>query len=102
MNAILFDKWISHFITSIQVHGENLALTNQQLLILDGHNSNVIIDVMHKAKKVRLELTILPSHTSHALQPFHVASLSLSKLHLELIEKSRLWLTRERVLARNI
>jgi hypothetical protein len=45
MIAILFDKWISHFITSIQAHGENLVLINQQLLILDGHYSHVTIDV---------------------------------------------------------
>jgi hypothetical protein len=73
MIAILFDKWISHFIVSIQVHGGNLALINQHLLILDGYNSQVTIDIMHKARKVRLESTTLPSHTSHALQPFDVA-----------------------------
>lgn len=28
---------------------------------------------MHKARNVRLEMTTLPSHTSHALQPFDVA-----------------------------
>jgi hypothetical protein len=102
MNAIVFDKWISHFIISIQVHGENLALINQQLLILDGHNLHVIIDVMHKTRKARLELTILPSHTNHALQPFDVACFKPLKLHFKLAKTSRLWLARKRVLARNI
>jgi hypothetical protein len=69
----LFDKCISHFITSIQAHGGNSDLINQHLLILDGHNLHVTIDVMRKARKVMVETTTLPSHTSHALQPFEVA-----------------------------
>jgi hypothetical protein len=47
MTTILFEKWISHFITSIQVHGGNLNIINHHLLVLDGHNSDVTIDVMH-------------------------------------------------------
>jgi len=47
MTTIIFEKWISHFITSIQVHGGNLNIINHHLLVLDGHNSRVTIDVMH-------------------------------------------------------
>jgi hypothetical protein len=72
MIAILFDIWNSHFITSIQACEGNLALTNQHLLILDGHNSHVTIGIVHKVKKVGLDLITPPSHTSHALQPFDV------------------------------
>jgi hypothetical protein len=31
-----------------------------------------MIDVMHKAKGVGFELTIMPSHTNHTLQPFDI------------------------------
>jgi hypothetical protein len=63
MTTVLFEKWISHFITSIQVHGDNLNTTNHPLLFLDGHNSHVTINVVHnyhnpleiKNKKFRLQ-----------------------------------------------
>jgi hypothetical protein len=56
MIAFLFNIWISHFITSIQACGGNLVLINQHLLILNGHNSHVTIDIVHKVKKVGLDL----------------------------------------------
>jgi hypothetical protein len=73
MIAILFDKWISHFIISIQNFGDNVSPTNCHLFILDGHNSHVTLDVMHKAMGVGLNLIILSSHISHVLQPFNVS-----------------------------
>jgi hypothetical protein len=42
-------------------------------LVLDGYNSHVTIDVVHKARKVGLDILTLPSHTSHALHPLNVA-----------------------------
>jgi hypothetical protein len=73
MIAILFDIWNSHFITSIQTRGRNLALINRHLLILNGHNSHVTINIVHKVKRVGLDPITPPSHTSHALQPLDVA-----------------------------
>jgi len=72
MIAILFDKWISHFIASIQKIGNNLSPTNCHLFILDGHNLQVTLDV-HKTMVVGLDFIILPSHTSYALQPLDVS-----------------------------
>ncbi len=72
MIAILFDKWIFHFIVSIQNSRSNLSPTNRHLLILDGHNSHVTLDVVHKVMGVGLNLITLPSHTSHTLQPLDV------------------------------
>jgi len=71
--AIMFDKWISHFKTCVQACKRNLALINRHLLILNGHNLHMIIDDVHNTRKVGLDLIILPSHTSHVLQPFDVA-----------------------------
>lgn len=72
ITTILFDKWISHFISYVQAHERNLCLINWHLLVLDGHNSHVTIDVVHKAMGVGFDLIILPSHTSHTLQPLDV------------------------------
>jgi hypothetical protein len=53
---------------------------NQHLLILDGHNSHVMIDVVHKAKGVGLDLITLSSHINHVpLKPFNVVSFKLFK-----------------------
>ena len=41
----------------------------RHLLILDGHNSHVTLEVVAQAKAAGLDLLTLPSHTSHALQP---------------------------------
>ncbi len=72
MTSILFDKWISRFIVLIQAHRNNLCTFNQHLHILDGHNSHVTMDIVHKARVVGLDLIIVPSHTSHTLQPLDV------------------------------
>jgi hypothetical protein len=42
------------------------------LLMLDGHNSHISLDVVHEAKSARLDLLTLPSHISHTLQPLDV------------------------------
>jgi hypothetical protein len=47
----------------------DISPTNQHLLILDGHNSHVTLDVVYKAKENGLDPLTLPSHTSHCLQP---------------------------------
>ena len=41
-------------------------------MILDGHNSHVTLEVVHKCRVVGLDLLTLPSHTSYRLQPLDV------------------------------
>ena len=55
--------------------GENYGVlsTNRHLFIVDEHNSYITINVMHKARDVGVDMLILPSYTSHALQPLDVA-----------------------------
>jgi hypothetical protein len=67
MTTILFYKWISHFITFIQAHGRNLYGNNRHLLLLNGHNYHVTLEVMHMARSVGLDWNTLPSCMSHAL-----------------------------------
>jgi hypothetical protein len=43
-----FYKWVPHFIAYVYAHGGNLCPTNYHLLVLDGHNSHLTINVVHK------------------------------------------------------
>jgi hypothetical protein len=40
---------------------------------LDGHHNHVTLEIIKHAKKLRLYMITLPSHTSHALQPLNVS-----------------------------
>jgi hypothetical protein len=68
MIGSLFSSWIAHFVKALEMR-EGIFPTNWHLLILDGHNSHVILDVVYKAKQNGLDLLTLPSHTSHLIQP---------------------------------
>jgi hypothetical protein len=46
-----------------------ISITNRHLLILDGHGSFVTLEAIEQAQEFGLDMIILPSHTSHALQP---------------------------------
>ena len=48
-------------------------LSNRHLLILDGHNSHVTLEVVKISMESSLDIVSLPSHTSHALQPLDIA-----------------------------
>lgn len=72
MSEPIFYAWQIHFITRVKERSE-LSLTSRHLLILDGHNSHVTLEVIHKAIQTRIDMVILPSHTSHILQPLDFA-----------------------------
>jgi hypothetical protein len=42
------------------------------ILILDGHGSHVTLKAIEQVQTFGLDMVILPSHTSHALQPLNV------------------------------
>ena len=71
MTATLFNHWILHFIRCLQSKG-GISQGRRHLLILDGHNLHVTLEVVHKCREVGLDLMTLPSHTSHRLQPLDV------------------------------
>jgi hypothetical protein len=73
MNGHLFKSWIWHFVKNVRVCGLEIFPLCCHLLILDGHGSHVTIDVVKIAHNVGLDLLILPSHTSHAMQPLDIA-----------------------------
>ena len=71
MTKWLFKSWISHFIQCL-TKGTGIDMSNRHLLILDGHNSHITLEVVRMAMESRLDIISLPSHTSHALQPLDV------------------------------
>jgi hypothetical protein len=72
MTKWLFESWISHFIRCLK-RGPGIDQKNRHLLILDGHNSHVTLEVVSVAMTSGLDIVSLPSHTSHALQPLDVS-----------------------------
>ena len=72
MTRWLFENWISHFIECLK-RGPGVDLRNRHLLILDGHNSHVTLEVVKISMESGLDIVSLPSHTSHALQPLDIA-----------------------------
>ena len=71
MTTTLFSHWISHFIRCLESKG-GILHKRRHVLILDGHNSYVALEVVFKCKEMGLDLLILPSHMSHKLQPLDV------------------------------
>jgi hypothetical protein len=53
------------------------------MFILDGHGSHVTFEAIQQAQKFGLDMIILPSRTSHALQPLDVACFKPFKVLLE-------------------
>jgi hypothetical protein len=72
MTKWLFESWISHFINSLK-KGPGIDLNNRYLLILNGYNCHVTLEVVTLAMNSGLDIVSLPSHTSHALQPLDVS-----------------------------
>jgi hypothetical protein len=64
MTTFLFKKFLFVFKRPIP---SGISLTNKHLLILDGHGSHVTLEKFEQIKISRLDMIILPSHTSHAL-----------------------------------
>ena len=71
MTQFLFSNWITHFINYLSKRG-GISRDRRHLLIVDGHNSHVTLEVVIKVIDVGLDLLTLPSHTSHRLQPLDV------------------------------
>ena len=72
MTRWLFESWISYFLEYLK-SGPGIDHSKRHLLILDGHNSHVTLEVVKISMQSGLDIVSLPSHTSHALQPLDVA-----------------------------
>ena len=78
MTQFLFSNWITHFINCLSTRG-GVSHERRHLLIVDGHNSHVTLEVVVKAMDAGLDLLTLPSHTSHRLQPLDASIFALFK-----------------------
>ena len=72
MTRWLFNSWISHFIECLK-KDPSIDMNNRHVLILDGHNSHVTLEVVKLSMESGFDIVSLPSHTSHALQPLDVS-----------------------------
>ena len=50
-----------------------ISAERRHLLILDGHGSHCMLEVVREARAAGLDILTLPAHTSHALQPLDVS-----------------------------
>ena len=78
MTIVLFLHWTSHFVQSLHQRG-GISLIYQYLLIVDGYNSHMTMEVVYKAVKAGLDIINLTSHTSYHIQPLDVSIFGLFK-----------------------
>jgi len=69
MSSFLLKKFLAFF-NKLVLSG--MSITNQHLLILDGHVNHVTLEAIEHAQEFGLDMITLPSHTSHVLQPLYV------------------------------
>jgi hypothetical protein len=50
-----------------------LPITNQHLLIINGHNNHVTLKAKKQAQELRLDMIVFPTHTSYALWSLDVS-----------------------------
>ena len=63
---------MDHFLSKLRERGL-LSSTDRHLLVLDGHKAHLTLEVVNKAKKHRVDMLTLSSHTSHGSQPLDVS-----------------------------
>ena len=70
-DQVVIHSWISHFIGTLR-KSTKIDEKNRHLLLLDGHNSYVTLEIVTSAMNFGLDIISLPSHISHVLQPLNV------------------------------
>lgn len=70
MTKHIFKAWINYFIKSLSI--SSTTTKHRHLLILNGQNSHVTLDMVNTATLNGLDIITSSSHTSHADQPLDV------------------------------
>jgi len=70
MIFFLFKEFLTFFKKYVL---SGVSLTNQHFLVLDGHGNHVILEAIEHAQEFGLEMSTLPFHISHDVQPLNVS-----------------------------
>lgn len=81
----MFEFWLEYMFIPTTAH-----VNRPLLLILDGHSSHVSLKILDLLKQNRIICLLLPSHTTHALQPLDVVVFSSVKSYWSAIVKNHL------------
>ena len=65
----IFCEWLDHFRDSVP---GGVFLERKHLLLLDRHASHISYNVVNKATTYGIDIGLLPSHTTHRMQPLNV------------------------------
>ena len=93
MTRWLFESWILHIIQCLS-RGPGLDQNTRHLLILDGHNSHISLEVVKISMESGLDVVSLSSQTSHGLQPHDLACFKSFKTTFR--KQRDLWLLRRK------
>ncbi len=78
--TFLFKEFLFFFTKFIP---SGISITNRYRLILDGHGSHVTFEAIEQTQEFGLDVIIVPSHTSHALQPSDVTCFKFFNIAFE-------------------
>ena len=70
MTKELFMNWLCHFVASIP---GGLSSENMNLLIFDGHGSQIALETVEEKNTMDNYLLTFPTHTTHWLRPLDVS-----------------------------
>jgi hypothetical protein len=73
MNKEIFLEWFR------DIFLVKISASRPQLLICDGHESHFSLELVELARANKIEIVLLPSHTSHVLQPLDKSVFSAFK-----------------------
>ena len=85
INEAIFCEWLDHFEDSVP---GGVSPEKKYLLLVDGHNSHITLDVVTKATSYGIDIALLPPHTSHKLQPLDISIFKSFKTHFYTLKES--------------
>ena len=69
MNFNIFIKWLDHFSSNVPRH-----VKRPIVLVYDGYVGHYNTDIKEKAIKLRIILILLPSNSTHIIQPLYISA----------------------------
>uniref|UniRef100_A0A7I3ZQZ6 DDE-1 domain-containing protein n=1 Tax=Physcomitrium patens TaxID=3218 RepID=A0A7I3ZQZ6_PHYPA len=71
MTSNLFSTSITYFVKCIY-HEDEISIKKYHLLVLDRHNSYIMLQLAMFVYSISLDVVILPFYTSHFLEPWNI------------------------------